>query len=120
MAFIKFTLTGRSFIPKASIWSRGQIGLNNGAITRYSLNNYQYAVFYFDEEENKVGIRFSNKEDEEGAVKFTVRKSGATIGAKAFLDCYAIDYSETRQYDFKHDKENDIYVIDLNNESKSK
>lgn len=119
MAFVKFTSTGRSFVPRASIWSRGQIGLNNGAISRYKIGKYQYAIFYFDEESNRIGIRFSNNE-EEGAVKFTARDNGATIGAKAFLDFHDINYEETKQYDFKYDKDEDIYIIDLNDSSSEK
>ena len=45
MAFEKFTQTGKSYRPKISIRSNGQIGFNFGCIEKFSLEKYKYAVF---------------------------------------------------------------------------
>jgi hypothetical protein len=61
-----------------------------------------------------VGFRFTNDKDEEGAVKLLFRKdTGASISAIAFLKNFKIPYGETRTYNLKHDKENNIYIIEL-------
>ena len=50
MAFVKFTkVRSRIDTPKASIWTRGQIGFNQGAVKEYNLDAFQYAVLYYDE-----------------------------------------------------------------------
>ena len=113
MGFEKFTQTGRSFTPKVSIWSRGQIGFNNGAVKRFKLEKFKYVVFFYDKETNRIGIRPIDTV-EDGAVKLNQKATGATVGAKAFLDFYDIDYEETRQYSVQEDKGNDLLVIDLN------
>ena len=57
MAFEKFTKTGgRIGTPKASIWSRGQIGLNRGAIERFNLDKYSHVILFYDREEKKVSL----------------------------------------------------------------
>lgn len=76
MGFEKFTLVGKSFAPRVSIWSRGQIGFNNGAVSRYKLDEFSHIVFFFDRELNKVGLRFTNDGSEEGAVKLNKRSTG--------------------------------------------
>ena len=41
MAFERFTKTGgRIGTPKASIWKRGQIGLNQGSVEQFDLNKF--------------------------------------------------------------------------------
>lgn len=113
MAFEKFTSTGRGYAPKVSIWSKGQIGINNGAIKRYNLDDCSHAILYYDKSAKRIGISFTKDGGAEGALKFNVRKTGGIIGAKAFLDFYDIDYSTTRKYDFSFSKEADLFVIDL-------
>lgn len=113
MAFEKFTMSGRSFAPKVSIWSRGQIGFNNGAVNRFKLDRFDYVIFHFDKDEQKIGLQFTTNKDEDGAVKLNKRTTGISVGAKSFFDYYGVDYAVTTQYSVGHDKENDLYVIDL-------
>lgn len=115
MAFEKFT-KNRSRIgkPRASIWTRGQIGLNQGAVAEYDADKYKYAVLYFDKEERRIGIELTNDEDAEGATKIIVRKNaGVSFSATAFLKTYKIDHSKTRQYPIYSDKESGLIVLEL-------
>ncbi len=120
MAFEKFTKTGgRIGTPKASIWSRGQIGLNRGAIERYNLDKYKYVMFFYDRDDEKVGIKFTDDANESNIMKIVHRKGGGlSFSGSAFLNYYGIDYSETKKYDLEYDKENDLYVFNLINETK--
>ena len=116
MAFEKFTKTGgRIGTPKASIWSRGQIGLNRGAIERFDLSKYKYVMLFFERDENKVGIKFTSDAKESDIMKVVHRKNGGlSFSGTAFLHYYGIDYSKTKKYDLEYDKVNDLYVFELN------
>ncbi len=118
MAFERFTKIGKSFVPRVSIWSRGQVGFSVGAINRYKLEQFDYVVFMYDPDERKIGFMFTSDGNEAGAVKLNKRETGITVGAKSFLDYYDIGYSETAQYTMKHDKEHDLYVISLDENEK--
>jgi len=113
MAFERFTARGKSFIPKVSIWKRGQIGLSQGAVERFKLNEYKYVVLHYDKDNQLIGLKFTNDEKEEGIAKLNVKANGAIFSAKAFLDFYDIDYQDTKQYNIKYDEENGFYVFDL-------
>jgi hypothetical protein len=114
MAFEKFTQTGQRFKPKISIWEGGQIGFTQGAIKRFNLDYFNYAILFYDRERKKIGIKFTNEEKEEGVIKFNHRKTGGVISGKAFLDFYGIDYSKTiKNLDLLFDDENELYVINL-------
>lgn len=118
MAFERFTLKGRGFKPKASIWSKGQISFNQGAVRRYKIDQYEYAVLFFDPETSRIGIKLTNDENEEGVQKIGKRKSGVMISAKSFLEHYAVDFSETRKYTLQKSDEEDFLLIVLKEQEK--
>jgi hypothetical protein len=115
MGFEKFINTGaRVGKPKISIWSRGQIGLNRGAIEKYRIKNFNFAVIYYDKENKKVGIKFTNDNNEEGTIKLVKRNSGGfSFSASSFLNSYGIDYEKTKQYPLTYDESNNLYVFKL-------
>ncbi len=114
MAFEKFTQHGKSYTPKVSIWSRGQFGFSNGATNRFKLRNFDYVVFFYDGETKRIGLKFTNEEETEGACKLSKRKTGIMVGAKSFLDFYNIIYEKTTQYDLEFNEEEQLFILDLN------
>ena len=115
MAFKRFERTGaRGYTPKLSIWTSGQIGINQGAIDRYKLDKYGFIVLYYDSDNKKIGLEFTNDGAEKGTIKLITRPTGGySFSARSFLGINDIDYSETKQYDLYYDKDNNLYVADL-------
>ncbi len=112
MPFEKFTQAGQSFKPKMSIWGNGgQIGFNQGAMKKFKLDIYKYAILFFDRENKRIGIKFTNDEKEEGINKFNAKRG--VIPGKAFMDYYGVDYSKTKPYDVVFDEENELYIVNL-------
>jgi hypothetical protein len=115
MGFVRFTkLRARLDRPMASIWKRGQIGFNQGAIEEYNLVQYEYVVLYYDADNNRVGFEFTKDKKAAGAMKLVFRKSsGASFSAIPFLKINKISFDESNQYNLDFDKESGFYVIDL-------
>ena len=113
MGFKKFTETGRGFKPQASIWSRGQISFNQGAVKRYKIDAFKHAVMFYDPDNKLIGIELTNDDSAEGLHNIGKRKSGVMISAKAFLDYNDVDLFKTRKFDLKKDNETGYLVIDL-------
>ena len=114
MAFEKFTMTGRSFRPVISIWSRGQIGFNQGAVNRCGIKAGVSIVLFFDREKGKIGFKIESAQGEEGALNPKISTTGAVISAKSFLDYYEIDYSTTTKYELGFDEEHGLFTVDIN------
>jgi len=110
MAINYFTEEGRSYTPKASIRKQGQIGLNQGTITRYNIRDGQFVLLGYDKDEELIAIRFVD-DKQKGAKKVTVRNGNASIGAKNFLDYFGISYDETKSYNVEH--KNDLLIFCL-------
>ena len=116
MAFEKFTDVGaRIGVPMVSIWSRGQIGFNQGATIEFDVSDFKYVILYFDSETRRVGFELTNDSKAEGAIKLLFRKnSGASFSAVPFLRMKKIDHSETKKYVVYRDDESGFLVIDVN------
>jgi hypothetical protein len=116
MGFQKYTgARTRIGDPMVSIWSRGQIGFNQGAMMEFDIDKYQYVVLYFDPDTRRIGFEFTRDENEEGATKLVFRKnSGASFSAIPFLRANKINFKKTTRYEIARDKDSGLLVIDLN------
>jgi len=118
MSFEKFENTGRMYRAKASIWSRGQMGLNNDALKEFGVKKDKdkswYVTCHYDKENNKIGLKFTQDMNEKGILKVSFRTGGCTLSTKMFLDYYKIDHSSNKRYDITYDPKEQLYVIDLN------
>lgn len=111
--FEKFTQTDASFAARATIRQRtGQIGFNAGAMNRFSLADFPYAVLYFDTENRVVGVE-PCAEKVEGAIEIKHRPSNTYITAKNFLDKYGINYDESHRHELKRDDESGFLYFEL-------
>ncbi len=113
MAFVRYTKSIKSYLPKISIWKRGQIGFNQGAIAKCNLIDYKYAILFYDEDEKKIGIQFTNDPSEKGVIKIVKAKTGVSISAKSFLGIYGLLHDKTINYNVYYDENNKLYIIDL-------
>jgi len=114
MAIERWKKTGRTYKPKASIWKRGQIGLNNDALKEFGIKKAEkpwYVICFYDSETKKIHFQFTQDSNEEDIVKISFRTGGATLSVKSFLEFFNIPHSENKRYDIV--KEGDYYIIDL-------
>jgi hypothetical protein len=113
MAFERWATGGRSYKPKLTIRQGGQLGLNQGAVKRFQLDNETYAVLFYDPDGRRIGIKFTRNSEEEGVIKVITRLKSATVYAKPFLDYYAISYDKSRRFDLLWDASEELVVAAL-------
>ncbi|MHB8858312.1 MAG: hypothetical protein ACYC6Z_02340 [Thermoleophilia bacterium] len=97
----------RGFQPKVSLRPRGQIGFNQGAVRKFELQKYEYAILGYDKNSNNIAIKPVHDNNQKGAVKLRVKKTGtdATISAKAFFDYYEIKCEKAIRLDAEWNEE---------------
>lgn len=109
--FEKFTKTGRNFKPKISIRKRGQMGFNNGAVNRYKIDDFDFVILYMSKGRDKIAIRLTNDEKEEGAIRIMKKTGNYSFAGKAFLDYYDAKYEDTKSYNLEWDNENEVLIF---------
>ncbi|MCK4658139.1 MAG: hypothetical protein KAV82_01330 [Phycisphaerae bacterium] len=120
MGFEFFTESGRGFRPRASIRKQGQIGLNQGAVRRFDLERWKYAVLGYDRENGLVALKLTNDETEQGVQRIVIKDGSASISARSFLEYFNIGYrDETKQYDASHDETKDMLIVSIGSAAKN-
>lgn len=112
MAFVKFTESGRSFRPKASVRSNGTIGLSEAAVEKFGLKAYKNVVLHYDAEHHLVGVK-PTKADEDGVHTMNFGKTGAWVAARRFVDYFGIAPPKTKKSDAKWDEKEKMIVFDI-------
>ena len=124
MAFEKFESTGQGrgggeTVPKISLRKSGSIGINNEALEEF-FEDAGAVVMYFDEDENRVGLKpVEDKEAEDGAYTLSRSDSGGSVTPSSFLNKHGLIPDITTQYEPEMVKVNqnlELISIDLNNE----
>ena len=113
--FEKFTDTGTSYSARATIRRTGQIGFNSGAVNRYGIHDYAYAILYFDTKRRVVGIGLETGKSE-GAIEIRKSNTNTYIRARNFCDRYGMDYTESHRYELKQDPESKFLYFELDEE----
>jgi hypothetical protein len=91
MAFIMFPNDGqRAYAPRAALTKGGVISFNRSAVKKFGLTDYPYCLLYYDAEEQKIGIDFSQDATNSAMVKLRQRISGAEINSKGFFAYFNI------------------------------
>ena len=105
MAFEKFIAPKKKgFAPKLSIRRGAQIGVNYGAVEKFGLEKYEYAMLYYDKENKRIGIKPS-KEKEKGTLRLRIKDKSGSISARSFLEYYSIDYKSKHSYPARFEEE---------------
>ena len=111
--FLKFTDVDASFVARVTVRQRtGQLGFNRGAINRFRVHDFNYAVLYFDAQARVVGIELVN-DPVEGAVDIKKSQANTYVRAKNFLDCWDIDYATSHSHELKKDAASGLLYFQL-------
>ncbi len=96
----------------------GLIRLSSGFSKSTSVTNFKYCVFFYDNGNKAIALKFTNKR-EEGIFRVTKDTTGATVSAKSFFIANKLDPKKFfGRYDWKKQAIPDIgevFIIKLRN-----
>jgi len=101
--------------PMISLRKSGSIGVNNQALEEYFDDDIEQVELYFDEENNRIGIK-PVKEGTEDSYKLSVTDSGGSITPMSFLNSHDLVPDITTQYEPETEKLNgdtELVAVDL-------
>jgi hypothetical protein len=101
--FTKYVHKGRTYIPKVAVRKNGVLAFNSGAVRKYDLDIFKFAVLFISEDRKRVAVKFTNNEKESGAISIQSRPGNFQMSARTFFGLFDIDFSENRNYDFLWD-----------------
>ena len=105
-----FVVEGKTVVPKLTIRKGGQIGLNMAAVQRFSLKKYKYVIFRINQDEQKLGLKFSNDEKERGIRKVRIVQGGISLAAKSFVLSYSLDQIKEKRLICEWDQAEEMVI----------
>ncbi len=124
--FKKHTLVGKRFEDRITVTRSRQIGFPTQFYADNSIRDFKYAVLYFDETKNAIGVKFA-AEPEEGGISINRHKEyGGYISATSFFKANRIntkkfagryDYSKVPLTSLGLDGSGNLFVIELKENS---
>lgn len=84
--FKKYVQSGKKIERRMTVTKTGHIGLPTQFYKDNKIDNYKFAVIYYDKDNNSVGVRFTNNQ-EVGALQISKNRDGygGYISAKNFF-----------------------------------
>ncbi len=112
--FERFPGTRRGYSPRASVRKSGQIGINNGAVMQYILEEYKKVFLHYDAAKQVIGMEFVRESSDPAACAVVHRNGDSYVSAKSFFEwCQIPLASETRRYRLDRDKGTGMLIIEL-------
>ena len=121
--FIKHTQVGKRFEDRITVTRARTVGFPTAFYKENRVQDYQFAVLYYERERNMIGLKFTNSK-EEGAIVINRHNAGyggyvsATsffksnrINTKKFSGRYEYDKKPLRQLGI--DEDGDLFMITL-------
>lgn len=119
MAFQRFTESGKGYKPKISLRPSGTIGINDSALKKFALSQYEFVALYFDPETKQIAIGGAS-ESEVGSQRLNKGRRGASISAKRFLDFHDLVITRLKHFECHLDIEQNLVILDREIEKKKK
>ena len=97
--------------PLISLRKSGGIGVNSAATEKY-LSDVEFIHLYYDEENDKIGIKPVDEADE-NTYKVNMTESSAGITPSSFMKQYDLVPDVTTRYEVEWDDDEEMLVADL-------
>lgn len=93
MIWIKFTNVNKRREERLTVTRSGAMGFPSQFYLDNSVRDYKYTVLYFDQDQMKVALQFSNDDNEKDKISIIHSKTGngGYIQARNFFKSYKLD-----------------------------
>jgi hypothetical protein len=116
-SFVKYTGNSPRGDTKIAINKSGLIRLSSGFCRLTNVTDFEYAILFYDPVKKAIAFNFTNTQ-EDGALKVTKDRTGATLSATSFMK---VNKLLLRSYFGRHEWKKlhiqnigEVYIIDLN------
>ena len=118
--FVKFESRNTKTEDRITVTKSQSIGLPTKFYNDNMINQYKFAVLFYDKEENAIGIQFTNDDNEKNS--FSIIKSdkyGGSIVARSYFKANNIDtvkyHNRFNWKTFEQEGAGKLFVIELDN-----
>ena len=114
MAFEKFVPPQAAGTrPRATIRPSGLISFDAASVAAFGLDSAKFAILFFDKTRKIIGVKISNKKDEEGALPMSKRRKSVSFKSPQFFHQYGLSIEESQRFDVTRDPADGLLLISV-------
>ena len=114
MTFIKYRKElSFALPPLVSIANNGRINFHKLTVENYKINSFKYGILSYDPTYKKIGIEFTNNEQEVGTYKIHHDENSSYIINGRFLDYFGIRPKHKTTHYIRYDGKANMLIVFL-------
>lgn len=114
MAFEKFVPPQAAGTrPRATIRPSGLISFDAASVAAFDLDSAKFAVLFFDKTRKIIGVKISQKNDEEGALQMSRRRRSVSLKSPQFFHQYGLSVDESQRFEVTRDPGDGMLLISV-------
>lgn len=99
--------------PRATIRPSGLISFDAASVAAFGLDSAKFAILFFDKTRKIIGVKISNKKDEEGALPMSKRRKSVSVKSPQFFHQYGLSIEESQRFDVTRDPADGLLLISV-------
>ncbi len=114
MAFEKFVPPQAAGTrPRATIRPSGLISFDAASVAAFDLDSAKFAILFFDKTRKIIGVKISQKNDEEGALQMSRRRRSVSLKSPQFFHQYGLSVDESQRFEVTRDPADGMLLISV-------
>ena len=114
MAFEKFVPPQAAGTrPRATIRPSGLISFDAASVAAFGLESAKFAVLFFDKTRKIIGVKISQKNDEEGSLQMSRRRRSVSLKSPQFFHQYGLSVDESQRFEVTRDPGDGMLLISV-------
>ena len=99
--------------PRATIRPSGLISFDAASVEAFGLDSVKFAILFFDKTRKIIGVKTSNKKDEEGALSLSKRRRSVSLKSPQFFHQYGLSVDESQRFEVSRDRDDGMLMINV-------
>jgi len=99
--------------PRATIRPSGLISFDAASVAAFGLESAKFAILFFDKTRKLIGVKISNKNDEEGSLQMSRRRRSVSLKSPQFFHQYGLTVDESQRFEVTLDPADGMLLISV-------
>jgi hypothetical protein len=99
--------------PRATIRPSGLISFDAASVAAFGLESAKYAILFFDKTRKIIGVKISNKGEDEGVLQMSRRRRSVSLKSPQFFHQYGLSVDESQRFEVTRDPGDDMLLISV-------
>ena len=99
--------------PRATIRPSGLISFDAASVAAFGHDSVKNAILFFDKTRKIIGVKISNRDEEEGALPLSKRRRSVSVKSPQFFHQYGLSVDESQRFEVTREAPDGLLLISV-------